>query len=177
MVMTLTVGTTGFGLSLLCKGKCGGCEICLHLVQALSSFGDCRCSAFHQRLAMRVNWPQHPWGMWCCLKVTEHSPQLDITKGILWKPGCRELQGAWITVFKWERENVTSSKWKCRGEQKQMYSRYQALSFLVFSAFPQTGEEQLPGPGISPPTCLVLELLDSVGCPALSRFTVSDRGC
>lgn len=51
------------------------------------------------------------------------------------------------------------------------------MSFLVLSAFPQTGEEQLPGPGISPPTCLVLELLVSVGCPALSRFTVSDSGC
>lgn len=39
MFVTLTVGPTGFGLSLLCKGKCGECEICLHLVQALSSSG------------------------------------------------------------------------------------------------------------------------------------------
>lgn len=37
--MTLTVGTTGFGLFLLYKGKCGECEICLHFVQALSSSG------------------------------------------------------------------------------------------------------------------------------------------
>lgn len=39
MFMTLTVGTTDFGLSPLCKGKREGCEIRLHFVQVLSSSG------------------------------------------------------------------------------------------------------------------------------------------
>lgn len=39
MFRTLTVGTTGFGLSPLCKGKREGCEIRLHFVQVLSSSG------------------------------------------------------------------------------------------------------------------------------------------
>lgn len=39
MFLKLTVGTTGFDLSLLWKGERGGYEICLYFVQAFSSSG------------------------------------------------------------------------------------------------------------------------------------------